>query len=99
MRSRFCSDFGTSQDSVIVRRRRYDPSSSRLDVIWLLADSVFGLTPTRGTSVFVFVGVQRFSQRSREIFARGSASVRMRLMLRILPPYEPCSRPVNSRLL
>src|SRR5688572_27836460 len=82
------SHAGAPYDRVTVRRRRYDPLSRRLDVK-LFGPTWFGFSPMRGNSAFVLVGVQRLSHRSRDRFTRGELSVRIRLTLRILPPFDP----------
>src|SRR5262245_36141069 len=87
---------GTVHDSVTVRRRRYDASSSRLSEK-LFGPTWFGFSPMRGYLASWFVGVHASYQRSAATFTRGELSVRMRLTLSTFPPCTPCSRPVSSR--
>src|SRR3954469_2359147 len=85
---------GTPHESVSVRSRRYDPSSSRLSVK-LFVPTWFGFSPIAGKVPSGLVGLHAFTTRSTDTFTRGELSVRMRFTLRILPPFAPCSNDVN----
>ena len=61
---------GAPYDNVTVRRRRYEPSSSRFDVK-LFGPTWFRFSPTFGYFASVFVGVHASYQRALATFARG----------------------------